>query len=135
MRRFDVAIIGCGNVSQMHLDGCLPHPERVRVVACCDSDKAKLERGRLKCGIDKTFTSLEEVISNAPWDVGIVCTPTPVRERIVRLIASAARALRIDYWMRIAVNSASRTGRTMNVLTCSPIVHSTCATSFGGASL
>ena len=49
MRRFDLAIIGCGGVSSMHLDGYQAHPERVRVVACCDQDPERVRHSN-QCG-------------------------------------------------------------------------------------
>ena len=42
-KRWDIAIVGCGGVSEMHLQGYARHPERVRVVAACDVEAERAE--------------------------------------------------------------------------------------------
>jgi predicted dehydrogenase len=91
MARFDLAIIGCGGVSRMHLEGYLAHPERVRVVAVCDLDAKRVHEARSKYDIRKGYTSLDDLISKTSFDLAIVCTPTPVREKVISSLAAARK--------------------------------------------
>ncbi|HTK11456.1 MAG TPA: Gfo/Idh/MocA family oxidoreductase [Ktedonobacteraceae bacterium] len=95
-KTFPVAIVGCGNISQMHFDAYLPHPERIRIVAACDTDP---ERVNAVCKRDESlqgFTSLEEMIAQASWEVAIVCTPTHVRRPVVEILAKAGKHIFVE---------------------------------------
>jgi len=96
MRRFDLAMVGTGGVSLMHYLGYEAHPERVRVVAACDPEEARLEDARKEHGVEKTFTSLDDLIANGGWDVAVVCTPTPVREEVVCKLAAAGKHIFVE---------------------------------------
>jgi D-apiose dehydrogenase len=37
------------------------------------------------------YVSLEEMIEGADWEVGVVCTPTPVRLQVVKTLAAAGK--------------------------------------------
>ena len=78
-RIFDIAMVGCGGVSPMHFQGYASHPERVRVVAACDPDAARAEAAAQQWSIPDVFSSVDETIQGATWEVGVVCTPTLVR--------------------------------------------------------
>ena len=76
MKQFAVAIIGCGNVSRMHFEAYLPHPERIKIAAVCDSSPESVDEVRRVYGIEQGFVALEEMITQAEWEVAIVCTPS-----------------------------------------------------------
>jgi predicted dehydrogenase len=95
-KRFDVALVGCGGVAQMHLEGYALHPERVRVVAACDVDGARAEAAGRRWNIPAVFTSLAAMLQGASWEVAVVCTPTPVREAVVRDAAGAGKHLFVE---------------------------------------
>ncbi len=96
MKLFRVAMVGCGNISRMHFDAYLPHPERLQVVAGCDSDGARLAETRQRYGLAQGFSSLEEMITQAEWEVAIVCTPTHVRREIVETLARAGKHIFVE---------------------------------------
>jgi len=68
----------------------------VRVVAACDPDAGRARSAGERWGIPAVFPSLSELIDGARWDVGVVCTPTPVREEVVRTLAAAGRHLFVE---------------------------------------
>jgi len=105
---FDIAMVGCGGVSPMHFQGYASHPERVRVVAACDPDVARAEAAAQQWGIPATFHSVEEMIQGARWDVAVVCTPTPVREGVVRTLAAAGKHLFVEKPMADSLEEARR---------------------------
>jgi len=96
MRKFNIAMVGCGGVSGMHLDAYVRHPERLSVVAACDAD---LSRARLACdgySIASAFGSVAEMVAGADWEVAVVCTPTPVRLRVVAELAAAGKHVLVE---------------------------------------
>ena len=51
LRRFRLAIVGCGDVSRLHAEAYVRYPGRIEVVAACDPDlgRARDLAGRF-CG-------------------------------------------------------------------------------------
>ncbi len=96
MKRFNIAVVGCGNVSRMHFDAYSAHPERIQVVAACDPDGEHLSEAQRKYGVAQGFASLEEMIRRAEWEVAVVCTPTPVRRQVVETLAAAGKHIFVE---------------------------------------
>jgi predicted dehydrogenase len=92
----------------MHLDGYRNHPERIRLVAACDPNDQNRERIRQDYGIERGFTTLEQMIEGADWEVGIVCTPTPVREDVVQTLARARKHVFVEKPLADGYDSAVR---------------------------
>jgi len=108
MRTFNIGVVGCGGVSRMHFDGYAGHPERLRIAAACDPDGERSEGAKAKYGLDQAFTSLEAMIERADWQVGVVCTPTPVREEVVRVLAGAGKHVFVEKPMADSLAEAER---------------------------
>lgn len=96
MKQFALAIVGCGNISQMHFEAYLPHPERIRIVAACDTDPERVNQAQKKYDLAQGFTSLEEMIARSEWEVAVVCTPTPVRRQVVDVLAAAGKHIFVE---------------------------------------
>jgi predicted dehydrogenase len=96
MRQFRVAIVGCGNISRMHFDAYLPHLERIQVVAGCDSNPERVVEARQRYDLAQGFSSLDEMIAQAEWDVAVVCTPTHVRREVVEKLARAGKHIFVE---------------------------------------
>jgi predicted dehydrogenase len=96
MKQFRVAIVGCGNISRMHFDAYLPHPDRIQVVAGCDSDAERVAEARQRYGLAQGFSSLEEMIAQTEWEVAVVCTPTHVRREVVETLARAGKHVFVE---------------------------------------
>ncbi|HSH78059.1 MAG TPA: Gfo/Idh/MocA family oxidoreductase [Herpetosiphonaceae bacterium] len=91
MKRFNVAVVGCGNVSEMHFEAYTAHPERIRLVACCDPVAERVELIRRKYGVEQGFATLQEMIAQADWEVAVVCTPTSIRQETISILAAAGK--------------------------------------------
>lgn len=96
MKQFNVAVVGCGNVAQMHFKAYTDHPERIRLVAACDPERDHVVQAQEKYGIDQGFASVEEMLSEADWDVGVVCTPTPVRREVIEQLSAAGKHIYVE---------------------------------------
>lgn len=108
MKRFDVALVGCGNISRMHATAYRPHPERIRLVAACDPVPAQVERARAEYGIPLGFASIPEMAAGATWDVAVVCTPTFVREAAIEQLAAAGKHIFVEKPMADSYDEARR---------------------------
>lgn len=86
---YNVGLVGAGNVTTMHLDGLINHPERVRVTAICDPDQETLEARANAYGIPQRFTKLDDLLAKGNVDVVVVCTPTTVRKEVLFPIIEA----------------------------------------------
>jgi predicted dehydrogenase len=91
-----VAVVGCGNVSDMHFRGYAAHPERVDVVAACDPVEEHRKRVEHVHGVPKTFGSLDELLALADFDTAVVCTPSTVRLDVVRALAAAGKHVLVE---------------------------------------
>ncbi|MHC4561958.1 MAG: Gfo/Idh/MocA family protein [Planctomycetota bacterium] len=108
MKRFDIAIVGCGGISTMHLEGYAAHPERIRLAATCDIILERAQQAAETYGVEAAFASVEEAIDGADWEVAVVCTPTPVREEIVGPLAAAGKHIFIEKPMADTIGEAQR---------------------------
>ncbi|GLV55759.1 oxidoreductase [Dictyobacter sp. S3.2.2.5] len=96
MKQFRIAIVGCGNISRMHFDAYVPHPDRIQIVAVCDTVPEHVQEIQQQYGVPQGFSSLEEMIQGAAWDVAVVCTPTHVRKQVVDTLAAAGKHIFVE---------------------------------------
>lgn len=96
MKQFNVAVVGCGNVAQMHFQAYSAHPERIQLVAACDPDRDRVTQAQENYGIERGFGSVEEMLFEADWEVGVVCTPTPVRREVVEKLSAAGKHIYVE---------------------------------------
>jgi predicted dehydrogenase len=133
MDRVRLAIIGCGNISQLNARGYLQHP-RCDVIALCDTVRTRAETRARQWGITpRIYTDYAEVLNDPQIDAVELLTPTYLHaEQIIAaleagkhvscqkpLCPSVAEANRIA----TAVNRARTTFRvTENFLYYPPIL-------------
>ena len=96
MRRHDIAVVGCGGISAVHLASHQAHQDRVRVVAACDPLPGRREWVRRTFGVEHTFATAEEMIAAGDWATAVVCTPTHARVDAVAELAAAGRHVLVE---------------------------------------
>jgi D-apiose dehydrogenase len=96
MRRFKIAIVGCGGVSGLHATAYARHGDRVEVVAAVDPALDRAEQ--LAAGIPgcTAFASVEAAGRGPDWDIGVVCSPTPIRVAVVDEVARAGKHVFVE---------------------------------------
>ena len=80
LKKFRVAIIGCGRISVMHLvsiDMC----ENTELVACCDIKKDRADAVAEKYGV-KAYYSYEEMIEKENLDSVHICLPHYLHSKV-----------------------------------------------------
>ena len=76
MDKVRLAIVGCGNISQLNAPGYLQHP-RCEVVALCDTVRGKAEHRARQWGITPSiYTGYEQVLNDPAVDAVELLTPT-----------------------------------------------------------
>lgn len=96
MKTFNVAVVGCGNVLEMHFAAYTAHPERIRLVAACDPVSERVALMQQKYGVPQGFGSLEEMLAGVEFEVAVVCTPTSVREQTIRTLTAAGKHVFVE---------------------------------------
>lgn len=96
MGAIKIAMVGCGGVSRMHFQTYAEHRDRVTIAAACDPVPALLDEVQASYGVSQTFTSLDALLADADFEVGVVCTPTPVRRDVVEQLAAAGKHVFVE---------------------------------------
>ena len=73
MKKINVAIIGCGSISNMHTKNYLKN-ENVNVVAACDINMDRVQAYCEKYDIPKYYTDYKELLKDESIDAVSVCT-------------------------------------------------------------
>jgi predicted dehydrogenase len=92
----------------MHFEGLVKHQDRVNLAAVCDPDTARVASIREKYGNPAGYSSLAQMIKGSDWEVGIVCTPTSLREPVVEELAAAGKHILVEKPMASTYQEALR---------------------------
>jgi predicted dehydrogenase len=89
MDRVRLAIVGCGNISQLNAPGYLQHP-RCDVAALCDTDPERTKRRAREWGITpRLYSDFAQVLDDSSVDAVELLTPTWMHaEQIVAALAA-----------------------------------------------
>ena len=91
-----LALIGCGGVASMHLDGLARHADVAQIVAACDLDASRRAQFCARFSIARAYDSVDALLSGGAFDGFIVCTPTSVRAPVVAQLARAGRPILVE---------------------------------------
>ena len=78
-------IVGCGAISQVHLD-TLSESADTKLVACCDIDEKKAKAAAEQFGAS-VYTDLEEMLQKESIDVLHICTPHYLHIQMAQMAA------------------------------------------------
>lgn len=96
LRRFKLAIVGCGRVSGMHATAYARHPERLEVVAACDPEVTRAGQVASQFPGCRAYRTVTDAALEADWDLGIVCSPTPLHARVVEELAAVGKHVFVE---------------------------------------
>ena len=96
MKIFNIAVVGCGAISEMHFEAYAPHRDRLRLVAAFDPMPERVEAVKQKHGVANGFASLAAMIEQSDCEVAVVCTPTSVRQETVHALAAAGKHVFVE---------------------------------------
>lgn len=84
-----VALVGCGLISESHVQAYQQHAGRARISVCCDIDGERAARRAAQAGGARPVTSYDEVLADPEVDAVEICTPHHLHPAAV---VAAARA-------------------------------------------
>ncbi|PYN11945.1 MAG: hypothetical protein DME05_22945, partial [Candidatus Rokuibacteriota bacterium] len=122
MDRVRLAIVGCGNISQLNAPGYLQHP-RCDVVALCDIDSERAKRRAREWSITpRIYTDLAQVLDDRAVDAVELLTPTWLHAEQIVAALEAGKHVSCQKPLAVSVAEADRFRVTENFLYYPPIV-------------
>ena len=89
-RKIRFALVGCGRISQSHVNAIAAHAERCELVAVCDIDPVALAKAAEATGASP-FASLADMLAHSDADAFILTTPSGLHADQAIQIAAAGR--------------------------------------------
>ncbi|PYM96636.1 MAG: hypothetical protein DME04_01420 [Candidatus Rokuibacteriota bacterium] len=108
MDRVRLAIVGCGNISQLNAPGYLQHP-RCEVVALCDTDSERAKRRAREWSITpRIYTDLAQVLDDRAVDAVELLTPTWLHAEQIVAALEAGKHVSCQKPLAVSVAEADR---------------------------
>ncbi|HYR09535.1 MAG TPA: Gfo/Idh/MocA family oxidoreductase [Longimicrobium sp.] len=89
-RRIRFAVVGCGRISEKHLEALQKHGEHAEVVAVCDVDEAAVRAAAERTGA-RPFRRIEHLLEESDADAVVLCTPSGLHAEQGIQVAQAKR--------------------------------------------
>lgn len=102
-RKIRVCIVGCGRISQNHLNAILQFENDFELVALCDSDTEVLSSHSAKYNV-AGYNDFDKMIDEVICDLVVLCTPTGLHAR--HAIAAAQKGINVVTEKPMATNLA-----------------------------
>lgn len=74
-RKIKMALVGCGRISNNHINAIKAHSNDLELVAICDTQPERLESLKKELGVNG-FLSYEEMLKTSDADAVVLCTPS-----------------------------------------------------------
>lgn len=84
------ALVGCGRISEKHIEAIKVHSDRCELVAVCDNDAAALEKTQKATGA-KAYDSLEAMLADTDATCVILTTPSGIHSTQAIAVANSGR--------------------------------------------
>jgi predicted dehydrogenase len=92
MKRLNIAIVGCGWVSDWHVrDGLALLPDLFAVTTCCDSDEKRMKEFGDRHAIPNRIRSFSDVLRRPDVDAVAICTPPGLHYEMVKAALEAGK--------------------------------------------
>src|SRR5688572_22824665 len=89
---FRVVLIGCGRISERHLEAIAAMPDDLAVVAVCDERPDRAHKAAEQFGV-KAYTNIAAMLREVDADIATICTPSGLHPR--HGIAAAEEGLHV----------------------------------------
>ena len=90
-KTLNVALIGCGLISEDHIRAYQQHADRARITVCCDIDPDKAAQRAALIGGARAVTTLAEALADPDVDAVEICTPHHLHADAVIAAARAGK--------------------------------------------
>jgi len=108
MDRVRLAIVGCGNISQLNAPGYLQHP-RCDVVALCDTMPERATRRAREWGITpRIYSDFKQILNDSAVDAIELLTPTWLHADQIVAALAAGKHVSVQKPLAVSVAEADR---------------------------
>ena len=91
MREVRIGLVGLGRLGTLHAENVSSKIPGARIAALCDADGERLEKVALELGVDKTFTSFEDMAEYAGIDAVCIVSPSALHTQHIRIAMEAGK--------------------------------------------
>ncbi|GAI45758.1 unnamed protein product, partial [marine sediment metagenome] len=82
MRKYKVAVTGCGRAGvNLHIKTYIDM-EEIEVIAVCDNNQKRVNQVGKKFGIGKKYTDFNLMLSEEKPDISVICTPPSLHKAV-----------------------------------------------------
>ena len=96
MKKFKVVQVGTGNRGRATLSAFSEHPDRVEIIAVCDTNLENAQRASSEFNIPASYQHVEHLLQHADFDVASVTTATPVRQAVIQPLLESGKDVIVD---------------------------------------
>lgn len=89
-RKINIALVGCGRISNNHFQAIEQHSDRLMLTAVCDTDRDALQNATAKYGVDG-YDSIDKLLEHSNADIVSLCTPSGLHPVQTIKIAQSGR--------------------------------------------
>ena len=108
MTDLNVAIVGTGGIYRLAHGPAWRRIPQARVVATCDIIKERADQARTELGIEKSFSSLDELLDRDGIDLVDICTPHPSHAELAIKALQAGKHVICEKPMALKIEDAAR---------------------------
>lgn len=91
MKKIKIGLLGCGRISQFHLNALKAQPQSYEIVAVADSLFDRAQQMAVQYGA-KAYNSLEAMLQSEKLDLVVLCTPSGLHPAQAKVCAEAGIA-------------------------------------------
>lgn len=89
-KKVKFGLVGCGRISEKHLEALEVHAERAELVAVCDTNVSALDAAVTQTGA-RGYSSIQSLLAESDADAVILCTPSGLHPSQAILAAQAGK--------------------------------------------
>jgi predicted dehydrogenase len=110
MKRLNVAIVGCGDISGRHIAAYRHHGARARIAACCDTDRERAQKAAEQAGEDapQVTTDYLALLADPAIDAVDLCLPHHVHAPMAVAAARAGKHILCEKPLALTVEDCDR---------------------------
>ncbi|HXV84510.1 MAG TPA: Gfo/Idh/MocA family oxidoreductase [Candidatus Binatia bacterium] len=108
MNDLKVAIVGTGGIYRLAHGPAWRQIPQARVIATCDIIKERADQARAELGVEKSFSSLEDLLARDSIDLVDICTPHPSHAELAIKALRAGKHVICEKPMALEIEDAAR---------------------------
>src|SRR5512139_4318837 len=107
MKHINVAIVGCGRISDLHQLGYRNRND-ARILAVCDTNKSRAKKKAAEWGVDRIYTNYEKLLEDRDIDLVELLTPHHLHCPMTVQAAQAGKHISIQKPMALSALEADQ---------------------------